>query len=75
MEEIISAPAINIQSAYLVQTSSEIDDDFPGSVVVDDLKLTNVTCSRKDSVSLRHMKTPGCTHLHLWLFARATYKK
>ena len=54
-----------LQSAYLVQTSSEIDDDFPGSVVVDDLKLTNVTCSRKDSVSVSHMKTWRCTHLHL----------
>lgn len=29
---------------YLVQPACEIDDDFSGSVIVNDLKLTNVTC-------------------------------
>jgi hypothetical protein len=32
---------------YLVQPASEIDDYFPSSVVVDDLKLTNVTWDNK----------------------------
>lgn len=32
-----------VKSAYLVQAAGEIDNDFPGSVVIDDLKLTNVT--------------------------------
>lgn len=30
---------------YLVQPSCEIDDNFSSSVIVNDLKLTNVTCS------------------------------
>lgn len=38
-------PSVHVKSAYLVQPSSEIDNDFPGSVVIDDLKLTNVTYS------------------------------
>lgn len=28
---------------YLVQSASEIDDNFSGSVVVNDLKLSNIT--------------------------------
>lgn len=32
---------------YLVQPACEIDDDFSGSVIVNDLKLTNVTCGVK----------------------------
>lgn len=30
-------------TTYLVQPASEIDDNFSGSVVVDDLKLSNIT--------------------------------
>lgn len=32
------------KNIYLVQSACEIDDDFPGSVIINDLKLTNVTC-------------------------------
>lgn len=33
----------NKTDIYLVQPACEIDDDFSGSVIVNDLKLTNVT--------------------------------
>lgn len=34
----------NKTNIYLVQPACEIDDDFSGSVIINDLKLTNVTC-------------------------------
>lgn len=42
---------IPTQSPHLVQPASEIDDNFPGSVVVDDLKLSNVTWTEEQSKS------------------------
>lgn len=35
------------KNTYLVQSACEIDDDFSGSVIVNDLKLTNVTWAAK----------------------------
>lgn len=35
------------KTIYLVQSACEIDDDLSGSVIVNDLKLTNVTWAAK----------------------------
>lgn len=38
-----------LKKAHLVQPACEIDDNFSSSVVVDDLKLSNITCGSKES--------------------------
>ncbi len=32
--------------AYLVETTREVDHDFPGSMVINDLEFSDVTCKQ-----------------------------
>lgn len=44
---------------HLVQPACEIDDNFSSSMVVDDLKLTNVTCVSKKRKHTFTQKKPA----------------
>lgn len=43
IETSIQVGGKNKADIYLVQPACEIDDDFSSSVIINDLKLTNVT--------------------------------
>lgn len=59
------------KNIYLVQSACEIDDDFSGSVIVNDLKLTNVTWAAKEKQAMKPKcspvwrRSPGPELLHL----------
>lgn len=38
---------------YLVQPACEIDNNFSGSVVINDLKLTNITCKAQMTKTIK----------------------